>query len=120
VCHRSCCNMSSTTTVKTHSKDAKPLPLSEILRDLAYTRVSDLDLSSLLPQSSAADVSPVLSDVDNFVAQSYEFVREAKAALKIHDRESAKAEGTKLEHIRSELEESVEAMGPSLISSDKR
>ncbi|KAF8908800.1 hypothetical protein CPB85DRAFT_1435914 [Mucidula mucida] len=31
------------------SKDAKPLPLSATLRDLAVLRVSGLDLSSLVP-----------------------------------------------------------------------
>ncbi|KAJ7502782.1 hypothetical protein B0H11DRAFT_602264 [Mycena galericulata] len=66
------------------SKDVKPLALSATLRDLALLRASGLDISSLLPPpATKATLTPGTADAT--VERSYEFARQAQAAIKIYN-----------------------------------
>lgn len=89
---------------------SNPLPLGVTLRDLALLRASDVELSSLLPPPASAATRPANKDggaeqesVDSTVQQSYEFVRESRAAIKLLDRGDVDKEGSKVEDIRSQL-----------------
>ncbi|KAJ7048177.1 hypothetical protein C8F01DRAFT_1268287 [Mycena amicta] len=63
-------------------KEAKPLSLNATLRDLALLRVSEVDLSSTLP----APLTPTTGTTDSTLTRSYEFVAEARAAMKLHNK----------------------------------
>ncbi|KAG6866615.1 hypothetical protein C0991_000725 [Blastosporella zonata] len=95
------------------AKDAKPLTLSDTLRDLARLRVSDFDTASLLPlkeQSSHLSDNPV----DRFVEESYAFAREARSALKIHNRNDVLTQGARVEDVRNKLDDPF--LSPSSVS----
>ncbi|KAG8861689.1 hypothetical protein FRB96_002646 [Tulasnella sp. 330] len=87
-------------------KDSKPskqspLPLSSTLADLAAIKAAHIDLKKvLLPPS---DVPGTPTDVT--LEASYEFVRNARAALDIQKRGAVDAEGDKMEKIREQLED---------------
>lgn len=91
-------------------KDTKPLPLNGTLCDLALLRATDTDLSRLIPQDAPNDDSQN-SDVDASVAKSYEFVREARAAIKLHDKDLVEEQGNRVEVLRGKLEEVVKGLG---------
>lgn len=85
-----------------------PLPLADTLRDLAFLRATDFDLSSVLPAASPPSSTSVTeSDVEESVKKSYEFVTEARAALKILDRQEVEKQGERLEGVRNRLEDVV-------------
>ncbi|OSX55805.1 hypothetical protein POSPLADRAFT_1063499 [Postia placenta MAD-698-R-SB12] len=91
---------------------ANPLPLGDALRDLALLRASDCDLSSVLPPASpsSAEASSVGTDentraVHESVAKSYEFVREARAVIKLLDRGVVDRQGGRVEDVRARLED---------------
>lgn len=88
-------------------KDAKPFAMGDTLRDLALLRSSDIDLSSLIPvppkDKTKADEGH--SEVEGAVEGSYTFVREARAAMRLHNRGDAEAQGKRVEEIRIALEE---------------
>jgi hypothetical protein len=92
----------------------KPLPLSDTLRDLALLRVSDLDLSSLLPATSSGSVqtttSPNDTNVDSSVSQSYEFATEARNVIRILNRGDVESQGGKVENVRSQLEDVLKGL----------
>lgn len=81
-------------------KTTSPLPLPDVLRDLAVLRASDTDLGSLVPTTGEGHV-----EGDGVVESSYEFVREARAALGMHGRGEADTQGERVESVRSRLEE---------------
>lgn len=81
-------------------KESTPLPLSNTLGDLAILRASDVDLSAVL--SGGQEAHSERSDV---VAQSYEFVSEARAALRILYRGDVDKEGERVDGVRNGLEE---------------
>ncbi|KAG7446463.1 uncharacterized protein BT62DRAFT_931894 [Guyanagaster necrorhizus] len=81
----------------------KPLPLSDILHDLALLRVSNVDLSVLVPSSSEA-TSPDTS-VEISVQRSHDFIQSARSALRLRDMETADAEGRRLDAVRIRLDE---------------
>lgn len=91
---------------------ANPLPLSDTLRDLALLRSCDIDLSTLLPSVSSTS-APDASEADALVARSYEFVREARAALRIMNREQVDEQGGRVEDIRNALEDVVRGLSPN-------
>lgn len=97
-------------------KDSKPLSLGDTLRDLALLRASDVDLSSLLPVSSltTSDSSKAESNVS--VQRSYEFVREARTAIKMHDRADAAIQGDRLETVRNKLEDLLKGLDDSKVT----
>jgi hypothetical protein len=92
----------------------KPLPLSDTLRDLALIRVSDLDLSSLLPATSSGSVQTTMSpndtNVDSSVSQSYEFATEARNVIRILNRGDVESQGGKVENVRSQLEDVLKGL----------
>ncbi|KAH8093886.1 hypothetical protein BXZ70DRAFT_368876 [Cristinia sonorae] len=99
---------------------ANPLPFSETLRDLALLRASDIDFSSLLPASEVAsnESSPATKassdtgsqSVEESVQRSYEFVHEARAALKILYRNEVEREGMRVDDVRSKIEDVLRGM----------
>ncbi|KIJ23464.1 hypothetical protein M422DRAFT_39599 [Sphaerobolus stellatus SS14] len=91
----------------TSSKDKEPLPLSDLLRDLALIRASDTELSEILRATSASSES---DNKDNVVDQSYTFVKEARAALRIQYRGDLDRVGNTLDHVREGLEEVLEGI----------
>ena len=80
-------------------KTTSPLPLPDVLRDLAVLRASDTDLGFLVPSEEGH------AEADGVVESSYEFVREARAALGMHGRGEADKQGERVESVRSRLEE---------------
>lgn len=85
-----------------------PLPLADTLRDLAFLRATDFDLSSVLPAVSLPSSTSVTeNDVEESVKKSYEFVTEARAALKILNRQEVEKQGERLEGVRNRLEDVV-------------
>ncbi|KAF8054162.1 hypothetical protein FPV67DRAFT_1011162 [Lyophyllum atratum] len=88
------------------AKDGKPLALANTLRDLALLRVSDLDVSALLPSPAASSNDILANDlVNDSVDQSYLFVREARTAMRIHDRADVAVQGGRVEDVRGKLDE---------------
>ncbi|KAJ3553567.1 hypothetical protein NM688_g3539 [Phlebia brevispora] len=72
---------------------ANPLPLDETLRDLALLRACDIDLSSLLPGNTPDAANTSSGDASASVDRSYEFVKQARAALKILNRGEVRETG---------------------------
>ena len=93
------------------STKTNPLPLKETLRDLALLRSCDVDLSALIP-TSASEATPAneRSEADATVERSYEFVKEARAALKILNREEVVKQGGRVEDIRSTLDDVAQGL----------
>lgn len=79
-----------------------PLSLNNTLRDLALLRACDVDLAKFLPR---ADSAVEKSQADESVDRSYEFVREARAALKVLNRGEVEKQGIRVEDTRSTLED---------------
>ncbi|KIP06424.1 hypothetical protein PHLGIDRAFT_30487 [Phlebiopsis gigantea 11061_1 CR5-6] len=84
------------------TSNTSPLSLNDTLRDLALLRACDVDLSSALPQEKMA-AEP--TEVDKSVDRSYEFAREARAALKLMNREEIEKQGARVEEVRGVLED---------------
>ncbi|KAF9075641.1 hypothetical protein BDP27DRAFT_1315406 [Rhodocollybia butyracea] len=86
------------------SKDVKAFPLPDVLRDLALLRVSGVQLTSLIP-SSTENSSSKSEELDSDLQKSFQFTKEARAAIRIRDGDKVEGEAEKLESVRSELEE---------------
>ncbi|KAL5484931.1 hypothetical protein ACEPAI_7573 [Sanghuangporus weigelae] len=126
---------------KATAADAKPLPLSDTLHDLAVLRASDIDLAAFLPvpapsdqaqttstqspaprtkpeavdsnrQTSAGDSDSSESERDRLVARSFEYVREGRAAIRLLHRGDVDSQGARVDKVRSELEEILRGLGP--------
>jgi hypothetical protein len=101
--------------LQTMTSNHKPLPLSSTLRDLALLRASDIDLTSLLPPKPTPSSEPdfvAKVDVDDSVRRSYEFAREARAAVKILNNGEVDREGARLETgVRNQLEDVLKGLG---------
>lgn len=99
------------------SKDTKPLPLSDTLHDLAILRASGVDLAGVLGTTAddAASADPLTAEEQakkqETVAKSYEFVREARAALKILNRGEVEKEGGRVDDVRNGLDEILNGLG---------
>lgn len=95
--------------------DTKSLPLSDTLRDLAILRAADIDVASYLPPSTAeqqaeGQIPPDASsgkvgEKDDVVAKSYEFVREARAAIRILHGGEVNRQGARVDEVRNGLED---------------
>ncbi|KAJ6593695.1 hypothetical protein B0H19DRAFT_918492 [Mycena capillaripes] len=92
------------------SKDVKPLALSATLQDLALLRVSGLDVASLVPTQPTHSPKPDTVATDATVKQSYEFVQEARMAIKIHNRGEVENVGFGVEAVRTKVEELSEGL----------
>ena len=87
---------------------AKVLPIADILRDLAVLRASDTEIPEALLKSN---VSPCgTSIVAKSVANSYEYTRASRIAIKLHDSGKVDSEGGKIDRLRSKLEELSEVL----------
>ncbi|KAF9652998.1 hypothetical protein BDM02DRAFT_3183324 [Thelephora ganbajun] len=89
------------------SSKPNPLPLGDVLRDLAVLRASDVDLSdgTSFPDAESADSANGADGTQKSVQQSYQFVREAREALKVYQRGDLDKQGDKLDILRSKLGE---------------
>lgn len=92
------------------STKANPLPLNETLRDLALLRSCDVDLSTLIPPNASTAAEAEQSEADATVERSFEFVKEARAALKIMNREEVEKQGSRVEEIRSTLDDVAQGL----------
>ncbi|EPQ57485.1 hypothetical protein GLOTRDRAFT_120642 [Gloeophyllum trabeum ATCC 11539] len=99
--------------------DKNPLPLSETLRDLALLRASEVDLVKVLRSSSeplARETSDVAesragdAEIGASVEKSYEFVRDARAVIKVLNRGDVESQGARVEDLRSKLEDVLEGL----------
>ena len=97
----------SSRSLTTMTSKPSPLPLKDTLRDLALLRACDIDLSSVLPQDTASSQP---SETDKSVDRSHEFVREARAALKLLNRGEVDEQGARVEDVRSTLEDVVRGL----------
>ena len=88
------------------SNKQNPLPLGDVLRDLAVLRASDVDLSDGMsfPDVEPSDSANEADGTRKSVQQSYHFGREAREALKVHQRGDIDKEGDKLDVLRGQLE----------------
>jgi hypothetical protein len=89
------------------SSKPNPLPLGDVLRDLAVLRASDVDLAdgTSFPDAESTDSANEADGIRKSVQQSYQFVREAREALKVHQRGDLDKQGDKVDALRSQLEE---------------
>ena len=92
---------------RTSSNKPNPLPLADVLRDLAVLRASDVDLADGIPfpEAESADSANEVDGTQDSVQQSYQFVREAREALKVQQRGDLDRQGDTLEVLHSKLEE---------------
>jgi len=79
----------------------KPLPLPDLLQDLAILRLSGVQLFKSTNDQAVAD-SP--TPVDEIVSASAEFVRVSRAAIRLHDSGQVESQGAKIEETRSKYE----------------
>ncbi|KAF7298207.1 ABC transporter protein [Mycena chlorophos] len=93
------------------TKDAKPLPLSLTLRDLALLRVADTNLGALVPSSAQQPTADATSGPDATVERSYEFVRETKAAMRLHNGGDIEAAGVRVDATMDERKQHVDQPG---------
>jgi hypothetical protein len=91
------------------SKPRKPLPLSDILRDLAILRASALDIPEIfnVAQQGSDVISSTSSSPESTpsVAASYNYVATVRAAIKLNDSGKLGAEERKIEDARNKYEE---------------
>jgi hypothetical protein len=89
----------------TTSKAKNPLPLSDILRDLAFLRASAHDIPAIFETAQRGSdlISPTLSPPESTpsVAASYNYVATVRAAIKLNDSGKLGAEGKKIEDARN-------------------
>ncbi|KAE9400699.1 hypothetical protein BT96DRAFT_640066 [Gymnopus androsaceus JB14] len=98
-------------TSKSQAKETKAFPLPDVLRDLALLRVSDVQLASLVPNSTeTSSSSPRDKELDSDLEKSYQFTNEARAAIKLRDSGKVENEAGRLESVRSGLEEFVKGI----------
>lgn len=86
----------------------KPLPLSDVLRDLALLRASALDIPEIFKAAQQdSDVISASSSPESVpsVAASYSYVATVRAAIKLKDSGKLEAEGKKIEDTRNKYEE---------------
>lgn len=97
------------------TKDSKPFPLEKSLRDLALLRASEVDITSFLPAAGAPNgaISRSQSSAEATVDESFEFVREARLALKIYHRDEVESQGSRVEEARSKLEDLLSGLQAS-------
>ncbi|KAH7927683.1 hypothetical protein BV22DRAFT_989017, partial [Leucogyrophana mollusca] len=89
-----------------------PLPLSDTLRDLALLRASDINLSSLLSNVSSAKDQGTDNEApaDDSTKRSYEFVKEARVALRTFNGEDLTKQGARVEGVITELQEVLKGL----------
>lgn len=91
-------------------KDQQPLPFPDILHDLALLRTFDIDMAKVFDMAKVLPDSnnPTKGDAD--VDASYEFVKQARAALRIQDRGDLGTAGDSVERVREGMEEILKGL----------
>lgn len=92
--------------------NTKPLPLADVLKDLAVIRAAGLDLaqiSKLTPGASDLDHDST-SPVHQSVSDSYEFVQASRAAIKLHDSGKVESQGNKIDQVRQKYEDVMDGL----------
>ncbi|KAJ7251777.1 hypothetical protein B0H12DRAFT_1071816 [Mycena haematopus] len=97
------------------SREAKPLPLSATLRDLALLRASALDVASLVPTEPTLSLKPDPTTVAA-VELSWEFVQQARAAIRLYNHDEVERTGESVEAIRTKVEELSEGLDDARIT----
>lgn len=99
------------------SADSKPLPLQATLHDLAILRAADVDLSNCIQSASGSNVprnAPATSghqaggvkdEGNTLLAQSYEYVKEGRAVIRLLHRGDVDVQGGRADAIRGTLED---------------
>ncbi|KAF8813646.1 hypothetical protein BYT27DRAFT_7056092, partial [Phlegmacium glaucopus] len=93
----------------------KPLPLSDILRDLALLRASGHDIPEIFkatqqsPEATPSSSSTSMVESSS-VAASYNYIATVRAALKLNNSGKLEARGKKIEDIRNKYEELLECL----------
>jgi len=82
-----------------------PLPLSDILKDLAIIRSTGITPSADIVNNAETGTD---SDVQKAVAVSYDFLQAARGAIRLHDSGKVENEGNKIEQVRSKYETLLE------------
>ncbi|KAF9007996.1 hypothetical protein BDQ17DRAFT_1422654 [Cyathus striatus] len=93
-------SLSTSVLMSGEQRGAKPLPLSDILRDLAVLRASGCNLASLLPSAEDSSTSPILEAT---VAESLEFIKSSRAVLRIRDADAVGKQGNRVDELRNTL-----------------
>ncbi|KAF5322859.1 hypothetical protein D9619_001385 [Psilocybe cf. subviscida] len=91
----------------------KPLPLADVLRDLAVLRSSSKDIPTLfkLPNETPVDTAAGNDNaVDAAVKSSYDFVQASRAAIRLHDSGKLDAQGTRIEQVRNQYEDMLDGL----------
>lgn len=84
----------------------KPLPLADVLRDLAVLRSSGVDISQVfkLDQETASNNETPQSPVQQSVSTSHQFVQASRTAIKLHDSGKVDLQGKQIDQVRTEYE----------------
>lgn len=95
---------------------SKPLPLSDVLRDLAILRSSGQAIPELFKlHNPHDDVNPTnipgTNAVDSSVSLSFDYIREARGAIRLHDSGKVEMQGAKIEEIRDKYEDLLVGLG---------
>ncbi|KAJ3998704.1 hypothetical protein F5050DRAFT_1566543 [Lentinula boryana] len=91
-------------------KDSKVFPLPDVLRDLALLRVSEIKLANIMPISAQIPSSSQNTELDFDLERSYQFAKEARAAIRLRNGGKVENEAARLETVRSGLEEFVKGI----------
>ena len=104
--------MPSTKLPMSSKTKPNPLPLENTLRDLALLRASDIDLSSVLAPSAspAIEGTPDHGDIEASIDRSYQFVGEARNAIRIQSKCDIEKQGERIEGLRNKLEDVVDGL----------
>ena len=94
------------------SKSKKPLPLSDILRDLALLRASGHKIPEIYNAAQCVTPSSGSSSTveSSSIAASYNYITTVKAALKINDSKKLEIEEEKIEDVRNKYEQLNDAV----------
>ena len=97
--------------MSTKQKSAvKPLPLADVLRDLAVLRASGVDIPENLVKGDGVSQDSTPADVAASVSNSYQFTQASRAAIKLHDSSKVESEGSKIETIRNKSEDMLNGL----------
>ncbi|PPQ99711.1 hypothetical protein CVT24_009694 [Panaeolus cyanescens] len=100
------------------SKNNKPLPLSDVLEDLAILRATGISVKNIVNTTTSNDNDNNLAPdtVEASVESSYDFVKSARSAIKLHDSQKLATQENKLDEIRDRYEGLVEGISARVLS----
>ncbi|KAF9230387.1 hypothetical protein BU15DRAFT_57290 [Melanogaster broomeanus] len=85
------------------SSKSQPPVLSNTLRDFALLRVSNVDVSPLLPAETSTRAAIERPELSRSAGSSHESVDEARAALKVYNNEKLQKSSPKCRRCRDNL-----------------